>query len=173
MSCSKANDHRATSFSPHRLPRLSSPRNFTWPDRNYSGKFFPRLTCHFLQLTLFFHSPQIHILNMENGSSSEGKDPSAFLSEIIGAPVIVKLNSGVVYKGICWAIPLSLLNIIIYWHLNRRATVSWWLYEHCSWKNWGVCEWKTSPQLRGCLRPRKQWSVVTCPTVPNFPLMVL
>ena len=48
---------------------------------------------------------------MENGSSSEGKDPSAFLSEIIGAPVIVKLNSGVVYKGnyltphpctICW-----------------------------------------------------------------------
>lgn len=37
---------------------------------------------------------------MENGSSSEGKDPSAFLSEIIGAPVIVKLNSGVVFKGI-------------------------------------------------------------------------
>jgi U6 snRNA-associated Sm-like protein LSm6 len=37
---------------------------------------------------------------MENGASSEGKDPSAFLSEIIGAPVIVKLNSGVVYKGI-------------------------------------------------------------------------
>ena len=36
---------------------------------------------------------------MENGSSSEGKDPSAFLGEIIGAPVIVKLNSGVVYKG--------------------------------------------------------------------------
>ncbi|KAJ5748053.1 uncharacterized protein N7511_009749 [Penicillium nucicola] len=36
---------------------------------------------------------------MENGPSSEGKDPSAFLSEIIGAPVIVKLNSGVVYKG--------------------------------------------------------------------------
>lgn len=37
--------------------------------------------------------------NMDNGASSEGKDPSAFLSEIIGAPVIVKLNSGVVYKG--------------------------------------------------------------------------
>lgn len=36
---------------------------------------------------------------MENGAASEGKDPSAFLSEIIGAPVIVKLNSGVVYKG--------------------------------------------------------------------------
>ncbi|KAJ5343510.1 uncharacterized protein N7506_003334 [Penicillium brevicompactum] len=36
---------------------------------------------------------------MENGPSSEGKDPSVFLSEITGAPVIVKLNSGVVYKG--------------------------------------------------------------------------
>ena len=36
---------------------------------------------------------------MENGASSESKDPSGFLSEIIGAPVTVKLNSGVVYKG--------------------------------------------------------------------------
>lgn len=36
---------------------------------------------------------------MENGAPSEGKDPSSFLSEIIGAPVTVKLNSGVVYKG--------------------------------------------------------------------------
>lgn len=41
---------------------------------------------------------------MENGASSEGKDPSAFLGEIIGAPVTVKLNSGVVYKG---SIPLT------------------------------------------------------------------
>ena len=38
---------------------------------------------------------------MENGAASEGKDPSAFLSEISGAPVTVKLNSGVVYKGLC------------------------------------------------------------------------
>ncbi|KAK1757569.1 hypothetical protein QBC47DRAFT_295801 [Echria macrotheca] len=38
---------------------------------------------------------------MENGntSQSEGKDPSGFLGEITGNPVIVKLNSGVVYKG--------------------------------------------------------------------------
>jgi U6 snRNA-associated Sm-like protein LSm6 len=32
-------------------------------------------------------------------SASGSKDPSAFLSEIIGVPVTVKLNSGVVYKG--------------------------------------------------------------------------
>merc|ERR1711939_1073290 len=39
--------------------------------------------------------------NMENGtvSQGEGKDPSGFLSEIIGSSVTVKLNSGVVYKG--------------------------------------------------------------------------
>ena len=38
---------------------------------------------------------------MENGAATqgEGKDPSGFLSEIIGNPVTVKLNSGVVYKG--------------------------------------------------------------------------
>jgi hypothetical protein len=32
--------------------------------------------------------------------ASTASDPSAFLSEIIGVPVTVKLNSGVVYKGI-------------------------------------------------------------------------
>jgi U6 snRNA-associated Sm-like protein LSm6 len=37
---------------------------------------------------------------MEEGGASEGKDPSTFLSEITGAPVTVKLNSGVVYKGL-------------------------------------------------------------------------
>lgn len=38
---------------------------------------------------------------MENGANTqgEGKDPASFLSEIIGAPVTVKLNSGVIYKG--------------------------------------------------------------------------
>ncbi|KAF5534384.1 u6 snRNA-associated Sm LSm6 [Fusarium napiforme] len=38
---------------------------------------------------------------MENGaiSQGEGKDPSSFLSDIIGNPVTVKLNSGVVYKA--------------------------------------------------------------------------
>jgi len=30
----------------------------------------------------------------------ETSDPSTFLSEIIGAPITVKLNSGVEYKGI-------------------------------------------------------------------------
>jgi len=38
---------------------------------------------------------------MENGNTTqaEGKDPSGFLSQIIGSSVTVKLNSGVVYRG--------------------------------------------------------------------------
>ncbi|KAL5611540.1 hypothetical protein BROUX41_000873 [Berkeleyomyces rouxiae] len=40
---------------------------------------------------------------MENTSAAaaraDGKDPSGFLSDIIGNMVTVKLNSGVVYKG--------------------------------------------------------------------------
>jgi len=35
---------------------------------------------------------------MENGNSS-ARDPSGFLTQIIGGKVTVKLNSGVVYKG--------------------------------------------------------------------------
>ena len=46
---------------------------------------------------------------MENGNVNQGEagnDPSSFLSDIIGNPVTVKLNSGVVYKG-----GVSLMNI--------------------------------------------------------------
>jgi U6 snRNA-associated Sm-like protein LSm6 len=32
-------------------------------------------------------------------ASGDSKDPASFLSSIIGVPVTVKLNSGVVYKG--------------------------------------------------------------------------
>lgn len=37
----------------------------------------------------------------ENGEEAvvDANDPSGFLSEIIGADVTVKLNSGIVYKG--------------------------------------------------------------------------
>ncbi|KAM3414534.1 hypothetical protein BST61_g9693 [Cercospora zeina] len=37
--------------------------------------------------------------NGEAAAETDAHDPSGFLSEIIGAPVTVKLNSGVVYKG--------------------------------------------------------------------------
>lgn len=49
-------------------------------------------------------------------AANDARDPSGFLSEIIGAPVTVKLNSGVVYKGkldlslIFWIIVSCVLN---------------------------------------------------------------
>lgn len=55
--------------------------------------------------TTISQSVSIHFTipsNMENGTApaqNEGRDPSGFLSEIIGNNVTVKLNSGVVYKG--------------------------------------------------------------------------
>lgn len=50
---------------------------------------------------------------MENGaiSQAEGKDPSSFLSDIIGNPVTVKLNSGVVYKGEMKTVPVLVMVI--------------------------------------------------------------
>jgi U6 snRNA-associated Sm-like protein LSm6 len=36
---------------------------------------------------------------MADQTAGESKDPASFLSSIIGVPVTVKLNSGVVYKG--------------------------------------------------------------------------
>jgi U6 snRNA-associated Sm-like protein LSm6 len=57
------------------------------------------LGASWIYLIVSISTTSIHRLKMENGTPSDGKDPSAFLSEIIGAPVTVKLNSGVVYKG--------------------------------------------------------------------------
>lgn len=34
-------------------------------------------------------------------AAGDSRDPSGFLSDIIGAPVTVKLNSGIIYKGVC------------------------------------------------------------------------
>ena len=38
-------------------------------------------------------------VSMDNGANSGSSDPSSFLTEIIGAPVKVKLNSSVEYRG--------------------------------------------------------------------------
>merc|ERR1712000_780753 len=37
--------------------------------------------------------------NHPSSTSADPKDPASFLSSIIGVPVTVKLNSGIVYKG--------------------------------------------------------------------------
>lgn len=95
---------------------------------------------------------------MENGTSSEGKDPSAFLSEIIGAPVTVRLNSGVVYKGLTLTCirPTVCANTLL-----RGAPISRWLHEYCIGKDCGVCERQSEEELWRCFCSRKQWFVTT------------
>ena len=46
-------------------------------------------------------------------AANDARDPSGFLSEIIGAPVTVKLNSGVVYKGMYTSTRLVLENSFV------------------------------------------------------------
>ena len=82
---------------------------------------------------------------MENGNLPQkgGTDPSSFLSDIIGNPVTVKLNSGVVYKGedtttsprfpaLTTHPPLADSDI------RRRAAVRGWIHEHCAGEDGGV-----------------------------------
>ena len=62
---------------------------------------------------------------MEKGPNSDGRDPSGFLSEIIGAPVTVKLNSGVIYKGIIMKVsPLSVLSKTWFFVLKGNFNLS-------------------------------------------------
>ena len=56
------------------------------------------LNFHFMAGTNHQHKHNTTPGQAPNGAA-DAKDPSGFLSEIIGAPVTVKLNSGVVYKG--------------------------------------------------------------------------
>jgi U6 snRNA-associated Sm-like protein LSm6 len=64
-----------------------------------------------------------------NGTAQgDGRDPSGFLSEIIGSPVTVKLNSGVVYKGkaIYVALMQSMAN-----RIHRVITISGTMFWMC------------------------------------------
>jgi U6 snRNA-associated Sm-like protein LSm6 len=62
---------------------------------------------------------------MENGTQGEGKDPSSFLSEIIGNAVTVKLNSGVIYKG-KFSLSFSFDGITAATD-SRYMRLTWWL----------------------------------------------
>ncbi|KAF2259848.1 LSM domain-containing protein [Lojkania enalia] len=48
-------------------------------------------------------TPSSDDIQLENGNLGReqvtARDPSGFLSQIIGAPVTIKLNSGITYKG--------------------------------------------------------------------------
>ena len=81
------------------MPRLTKLRRSLLSTSVFKDEHLPftRLCCQ----TMENHA------NASASGTSDSKDPSAFLSEIIGVPVTVKLNSGTVYKGA----PLSLFTI--------------------------------------------------------------
>lgn len=112
---------------------------------------------------------------MENGApANEGKDPSGFLSQIIGNAVTVKLNSGVVYRGGlgCYLLILThrrrlatpnpclapiCEHILTFQSIkHRRAAVCRWLHEHRAREDGGVCQRPEEAVLRGRLRERQQ-----------------
>jgi U6 snRNA-associated Sm-like protein LSm6 len=87
--------------------------------------------------------------NNTNATASGGldsKDPSAFLSDIIGVPVTVKLNSGVVYKGTQFSCMRSMTLMT-----RRRAAVSGRVYEYRAGEVPGVCQWAVEKNLWGCV----------------------
>lgn len=72
----------------------------------------------------------------------DSRDPSGFLSEIIGAPVTVKLNSGIIYKGLCILSISRLTSKLLYeLVLFPKSLFSWpfqlliWLSMHKDMQN--------------------------------------
>lgn len=69
--------------------------------------------------------------------------PSEFLKQIIGKPVVVKLNSGVDYRG---KSEIGCGRMKSYWALIgvsfcRCSSLFGRLYEHCTGADRRVCEW--------------------------------
>jgi hypothetical protein len=64
------------------------------------NKIFELTSRHFARKqSQIMSAPAPNGANTAPPAANDARDPSGFLSEIIGAPVTVKLNSGVVYKG--------------------------------------------------------------------------
>lgn len=84
------------------LNTLAAYNNICWTQNWIPSRkqLISDIIANFVTISTNLLTPNIKII-MENGTTSqgEGKDPSGFLSDIIGNPVTVKLNSGVVYKG--------------------------------------------------------------------------
>lgn len=80
---------------------------------------------------------------------SKKQNPSDFLKLIIGKPVVVKLNSGVDYRGKGIVYPMLKL---LAWALTRMTTcrcacVFRWIHEHCIGADGRICQWAgTYPQ---------------------------
>lgn len=125
----------------------------------------------------------------DEGQAAAGKPktPADFLKSIKGKPVIVKLNSGVDYRGKfgegcgragegdqpcrssggggdtggggpATSTQCGVLACISVLSC-RGAGVPGWLHEHCDGADRGVCEWAAEEQVWRLLHPRQQWWV--------------
>lgn len=90
-------------------------------------------------------------------SANDARDPSGFLSEIIGAPVTVKLNSGVVYKGM--HLPEDKVCLDLLTCEKRRAAVRRRLHEHRPRGHARVCGRQDEKVVWRCVCEGKQWYV--------------
>lgn len=102
---------------------------------------------HRLKHTLHIRTNDNMSAEPENGGGDgDARDPSGFLSEIIGAPVTVKLNSGVVYKGI--SLETSKLNGMKTDGLPRRTAIRRWLHERRTRRHERIRRWQAQAGLR-------------------------
>ena len=62
------------------------------------------------------------------------RSPNDFLKQVLGRPVVVKLNSGVEYRGMWLVYSLSVMSHIS----GRYIGLSGWVHEHCNGANRGV-----------------------------------
>ena len=105
--------------------------------------------------TTFTPTPRLVTMSTNGDSpaadvAGDSRDPSGFLSEIIGAPVTVKLNSGIVYKG------MQALRKVYSFNVARRSAVCGWLHEHRPRTMPGNHRRASYPQLGRRLCPWKQ-----------------
>jgi len=92
---------------------------------------------------------------MENGAANghDGKDPSSFLSDIIGNAVTVKLNSGVVYKG---ESAFGAVDSMGADRMARRTAVCGWIHEHRAGEDGRMGQWDEAEGVWRCIRAWKQ-----------------
>jgi len=81
--------------TPRLFSRLESRCHVAPADTSSSPISTAKLTSSIIYINRNIMSATVQAPN----GAGDSRDPSGFLSEIIGAPVTVKLNSGVVYKG--------------------------------------------------------------------------
>lgn len=84
---------------------------------------------------------------------------SQFINQIHGRPVVVKLNSGVDYRGKEPAAFLEALRRMLTHDIRNKicplstrcSCLSRWLHEHCPGPNRRICQRSIEKQIRRCI----------------------